>query len=272
MARKGEKDMLAMEQITMRQMTAHRVTSRQLAMQLNDLGLQSGDLLMVHSSYRSLGVGHPEVIVQALLQALSRDGTLMMPALTYLQQPSHLHDTRITPSCVGYLSEYFRTREGTLRSLHPTHSVCAVGPLAEEALEFHILDKTPCGSNSPFNYLLHQNGKILMLGCGLTPNTSMHAIEEYVRPTYLLSQPKVYTIIDTAGDTFRKAYYPHRFQGVTQRYDRVAALLDYPAMRTGKVGQAVCHLIEAGALLEAVLGKLQEDPFYFVEPVETPHD
>lgn len=260
--------MLTMEYASLQQMTTQRLDVRQLTQQLGSLGVRTGDLLMVHSSYKTLELSHPEIIVQALLQAVGEKGTLMMPALTYLQQPSHMHDTRTTPSCVGYLTEYFRTRPGTLRSLHPTHSVCAVGPAAEEVLEFHILDKTPCGPNSPFNYLLHYNGKILMLGCGLTANTSMHAIEEYVRPPYLLSTPKVYTITDSAGDTFRKAYYPHKFWDLHQRYDRINEFMTAPALRTGKVGAADCHLIEAGPLFEAVLGKLKEDPFYFVEPAE----
>ena len=49
----------------------------------------------------------------------------------------------------------------------------------------HVQDNTPCGQNSPFNRLIENAGKILMIGCGLTPNTTMHAVEEYVRPPYL---------------------------------------------------------------------------------------
>ena len=244
----------------------NRLVNR-LALQLREIGVEAGCLLMVHSSFRSLDVDDPEIIVQALLQAVGAEGTLLMPALSYMQQPPHVHDTRTTPSCVGYLTEYFRTRPGTLRSLHPTHSVCAVGPAAAELLEMHILDKTPCGANSPFNLLLHQDGKILMLGCGLMPNTRMHAIEEYVQPPYLFSEPNIYTITDAAGGVLRKAYIPHRFHGIFQRYDRVSELLDAPALRTGQVGTAECHLIEGEALFGAVLGRLNEDPYYFVERI-----
>ena len=34
-----------------------------------------------------------------------------------------------------------------------------------------------------------------MLGCGLAPNTSMHAIEELVAPPYLFGEPLVYTMV-----------------------------------------------------------------------------
>jgi aminoglycoside 3-N-acetyltransferase len=236
-----------------------------LTQQLADLGVQPGDLLMVHSSYKSLGVSHPEAILQALLEALGDNGTLLMPALTYLQQPHTFHDTRRTPSCVGYLTEYFRTRPGTRRSLHPTHSVCGHGARLDDLFSDHILDHTPCGPHSPFHKLLLQGGKILMLGCGLLPNTSMHAIEELVQPPYLFSKPKLFTIIDAQGNVIEKCYLTHGFRNTAQRYDRIANLLQPPDLRQGQVGQAACHLIDAGALKTRALEKLHTDPFYFVD-------
>jgi aminoglycoside 3-N-acetyltransferase len=49
--------------------------------------------------------------------------------------------------------------------------------------QFH--DVTPCGENSPYFKLREKAGQILFLGCGLKPNTSMHAVEELVEPPYL---------------------------------------------------------------------------------------
>lgn len=236
-----------------------------LSAQLADLGVQPGDLVMVHSSYRSLGVSHPDVILDALRATLGKDGTLLMPALSYLQQPPTVHDTRFTPSCVGFLSEYFRTRPGTRRSLHPTHSVCGWGAQAEDILKDHILDHTPCGPHSPFNQLFLRNGKILMLGCGLSPNTAMHAIEEWVQPPYLFGKPERYTIIDEQGNSFEKVYIPHSFENTIQRYERVGELLQPPALRVGKVGGAMCHLIDAVALKACALEKLTQDIYFFVD-------
>lgn len=238
-----------------------------LTRQLVDLGLQPGDLVMVHSSYKSLGVMHPEAIIQALLEALGASGTLLMPALTYLQEPHTFHDTRRTPSCVGYLTEYFRTRPGTRRSLHPTHSACGIGAQADELLGDHILDDTPCGPHSPFHKLFQRGGKILMLGCGLAPNTTLHAIEELVEPPYLFSsKPKIYTLIDAEGHTFKKSYRTHGFRNFEQRYDRVAEILPPPDLRVGFVGKATSHLIDAAALKGRALEKLRGDLHFFVDP------
>jgi aminoglycoside 3-N-acetyltransferase len=167
---------------------------------------------------------------------------------------------------VGYLSEYFRTRPGTQRSLHPTHSVCGIGAGAADLLADHFVDDTPCGPHSPFHKLFLRGGKILMLGCGLAPNTTMHAIEELVQPPYLFSyKPKVYTLVDSAGRTLEKSYRTHGFRNCEQRYDRVAELLQPPDLWVGTVGEATCHLIDATALKDRALEKLRENPFYFVD-------
>ncbi len=239
----------------------------QLVQQLFAIGVRPGDVVMVHSSFRSLGLQDPELILSALFAALGETGTLVMPALSYTQDPPNLHDSNRTPACVGFLPEYFRRRPGTIRSLHPTHSVCGVGAQAHAWLEDHLEDRTPCGPHSPFNKLFQRGGKILMIGCGLEPNTSMHAIEEYAQPPYLFAPPMIYTITDAQGRTFDKEYIPHDFwEGrAVQRYDRVEGLLSAPALVEGKIGEAHSYLIQAEALLPAALEKLKVDPMYFVD-------
>jgi aminoglycoside 3-N-acetyltransferase len=237
----------------------------QLSADLEALGVRRGDLLLVHSAFRSVGTRDPELLIAALCDALGEAGTLLMPALTWNQQPHEIHDARSTPGCVGFLPEYFRMRDGTRRSLHPTHSVCAIGARADDLLGEHFRDETPCGPHSPFNKLLHQGGKILMLGCGLGPNTTMHAIEEHVLPPYVFGDPLVYTITDLEGRTFQKQYITHGFDGIIQRYDRVADLLGPPHLRRGPVGAAASYLIDAPALFEMAMAALSQNPFAFVD-------
>jgi len=239
---------------------------------LFELGVRPGGVLLVHSSLKSLGLvpGGPETVIRGLLEILGVEGTLLMPSLTF-QTVSRAHpifDVRSTPSCVGVIPEYFRLRSGTIRSLHPTHSVCAAGPLSGELIDNHLWDRTPCGSYSPFHKLPNFNGQILMLGCGLKPNTSMHAIEERVVPPYLFNPPVTYTITDENGKTFKKNYTIHNFVSWKQRYDRVSQVLKAPDLRSGLVSNAESHLIEAKELMEQVLKKLKRDPYFFVDRIE----
>ena len=245
-------------------------TRESLRADLQSLGTPPGGIVLVHSSFRAIGAADPETVFGALLDVLGPEGTLLVPALSYLQEPPDVHDARTTPTCVGYLAERFRTRPGVLRSLHPTHSVCGIGRQAEMLLADHAEDETPCGPCSPFRRLIEQGGSILMLGCGLAPNTTMHAIEELVQPPYLFGPRRLYTITDLRGRTWRKEYVTHGFAGYSQRYDRAAELLAPSEIRSGTVGAAKAYLMDAAALCECALGQMREDPFAFVEPIAPP--
>ena len=234
------------------------------------LGVRPGGVLLVHASLRSLGPlpGGAESVIRGLLAALGPRGTLLMPALSYASVRSNqpLFDARQTPSCVGALPEAFRTRPGTQRSIHPTHSVCGAGRLAEELLGEHERDVTPVGPHSPFARLPGVQGQILFLGCGLRPNTSMHGVEERVEPPYLYGEPLDYQIIRADGSQGMMRVRRHNFQGWTQRYDRLQNVLAEPDLRRGPILQAECYLVETAAMWPAALQALRADPLYFVEP------
>ena len=240
-----------------------------IAGDLKALGVREGGVLLVHSSMRSLGrfAGGAEEVVRGLLEAVGPAGTLLMPALSYerVGAAHPVFDVHNTPSCVGWLTEYFRRRRGTLRSVHPTHSVCGLGPAAEGLLADHQKDHTPCGEHSPFRRLRRAGGQVLFLGCGLKPNTSMHSIEELVEPPYLLGPVVEYRIILAAGRETTMRVRRHSFAGWRQRYDRLGGLLAGGGLAVGGVLAAEAQLVECRAMWDAALAALRSDPFFFVE-------
>jgi len=243
-------------------------TKNAIVIGLSSLGIGEGETLLVHSSLESLGPidGGAETVVSSFLHLLGPSGTLLMPGLSYLQEPHHLHDTRKTACCVGALPEYFRKRPGTLRSLHPTHSMCGFGKDAEELFAEHFLDSTPCGEHSPFRKISERPAKIVMLGCGLRPNTTMHAIEELLRPPYLLKKEEFeYLITDENGLEHSKKYFRHDFAGWEQHYERIAELPGSGSfIRRGRVLEAEIFVLDAQKLRAAVLSKMLEDELFFV--------
>ena len=106
-----------------------------------------------------------------------------------------------------------------------------------------------------------------MIGCGLEPNTTMHAIEEYIQPAYLFNSPQTYTITDSQRRTFEKVYIPHHFYRgrAVQRYDRVEGILNEAALSSGILGNAKAYLIQAEPLFQAALECMRSDPLYFIE-------
>jgi len=206
-------------------------------------------------------------VVLSLLESLGPQGTLLMPALSFatVGPQSPIFNVAATPSCVGALPEYFRTRPGTMRSVHPTHSVSGAGRLAKDLLDEHIRSTTPCGPYSPFARLPEVDGQILFIGCGLHPNTSMHAVEERVEPVYLYGDEVDYQVILADGSQHRMVVRSHNFEGWDQSYERLAQHLTAPNLRQGSVLMANCYLVEAPAMWAAALSALREDPLCFVE-------
>lgn len=239
-----------------------------MASDLRALGIRPDDTILMHSSLSSLGWvdGGAETVIDTLLDVLS-DGTLLVPALSFSSvTPENPHfSAKETKSCVGAISEYFRKRPGVMRSIHPTHSVCGIGKHAEAMLSRHLETDTPVGTASPFALLPEYGGKVLMLGCGLSPNTSMHGVEELTKPWYLLTDaPMEYTLTDADGKTFKKAYYRHNFHAskAAQRYSRLADVMEIPS---GKVLEATAYLIDAKTMWRVGYETMQQDTDHFID-------
>ena len=233
------------------------------------LGINEGDTVLMHSSLKSLGRGFtPSDVIEGLLAALGEEGTLVLPALSYLNcnASNPVFDYYGTKSNVGAIPEYFRTSvPGVIRSVNPTHSCCALGKNAEYLTSGHILDETPCGLNSPFRRLMLIGGKILFLGCGTEPNTSMHAVEELAVPDYLFGDVVEYKAILADGSEKKIYCRAHWFKNVVQRYDRLEKLLPNGSIRAGYIANADCRLISTPEMWETALAKYRENPHYFVD-------
>jgi aminoglycoside 3-N-acetyltransferase len=155
------------------------------------------EILMLHSSISNMQPmyrGTAKDLLGSLLRFIGPERTLAMPAFFfgtpersyreyYRQYPRF--DARRTPSQMGLVTELFRRRPGVVRSLHPTHSVCAFGPLANELCATHHLDSCACGAFSPFGIMgLH---KTIILGLGVEyyrALTQVHSMEEILGDRY----------------------------------------------------------------------------------------
>lgn len=233
------------------------------------MGILPGDTILMHSSMKSIGTSEtPESFLRTLMDYLGREGTLLLPALSYatVTGENPRFDVRTTPSCIGLLPEVFRTMPGVLRSVHPTHSVCACGCIARAMVSGHSLDDTPVGPHSPFRKLIAVGGKILLVGVRQTL-TFMHGMEEIAHVPYCLkTTPTRYTLTDENGLTFEKEMYPHDFSTIAhQRYARAEDLLSEPDLRRGKIGAADCLLYDAAALAQVAVEKMRSDPYFFVD-------
>jgi aminoglycoside 3-N-acetyltransferase len=240
--------------------------------QLTDLGIKPGDVVLMHSSMKALGTKlTPEEFLFELMEIITQEGTLLLPALTYenvtVEQP--VFNIVESEPCVGILPKTFYKMDGVIRSMHPTHSVCAWGARADELTEKHIQDNTPVGLNSPFMLLPEVDGKILFVGDVLHACTFIHGLEEIVKAPYVMKEGQVkFTLIDASEMAYNKMYYVHNFEGWTQEYKRIRDILSYPDIRAGFVEQAPCTLINAAKLKTAALARFKENILAFVSKSE----
>lgn len=259
----------------LRPLTQKWVSRESLVADLGRLGIERGGTLLVHSSLSSLGYiqGGVEAVLEGLIEAVGH-GILVLPTHTFgeMNRGRRDFDVRTSRSQVGALSEMFRQRPDVIRSLHPTHSVAAIGPAAEELIADHELAGTPCGEGTPYSRLLDHGGQILLLGVGLRRNTCFHAVEALASVPYLMrDEPEEFSITNAAGDVRRIPVLMHAPARKCRFDDLEEELVENGVLRRGTVGQARSLLIEGRAFRDYMLSKLAADPEYVLKRECTPH-
>lgn len=158
-------------------------TKKSLMDQLESAGINRHGTVLMHSSMKSIGEveGGADTVLDALSEYM-KDGLLVLPTHTwsYINADNPKFYVESSKVCVGILPELFRKRPGVIRSLHPTHSVAALG---KDAAEFTAGDErwdTPCHRESAWGRLLDRKATILLVGVDLRRNTFIHGIEEWV--------------------------------------------------------------------------------------------
>lgn len=230
-------------------------TAQQIARDLRSLGLAPGMNLVVHSSLSSLGQvdGGADAVIDALHEAIGETGTLVMPTFTF--PPDPVFDPRATHSTTGLITETFRGRESVLRSIHPTHSVAASGPLARHVVDGHRT-ATALGMDSPLHRLALAGGFVLLLGVGHTSNAMVHVGEAVAHVPYLdLPYSETFNVSLTVRlpEGGEMIVPPKENPGCSINFSVVEEpLKERGAVQYGKVTEADTQLVRAIDIIEVV--------------------
>lgn len=253
-----------------------RLTRAHLTAQCRELGLQTGDTVMVHTSLRAVGdiLGGPSELIAAILTALGPTGTMMV----YVGAPSPFDDVgrgcydaddeafilahcppfdpHHTPASrdFGALAELFRGYPGVRCSSNPGARMAAIGAHADELTRDHPRDYG-LGAGSPLARLCDLGGKLLLLGSDLDQVTLLHHAESLAPiPDKRIVRVRIPALVDGA-----------RTWLAVEEFDSSAGIVDWPdrffatiteaflaagLARTGRVGAATSHLLDARALVE----------------------
>lgn len=169
--------------------TAPHATRERIARDLRQLGIAEGDVIFLHSSLKSLGFvqGGPQAVIDALRDAVGATGTLLLPTywipggtlLATCELPGYVFDPREHGTHMGALPAMFLQQPGVERSVHPTHSCAALGPLARHLVGDHHRAPSVFGEGSPWQRFAElPQGKVLGLGISMGPVTFYHRLED----------------------------------------------------------------------------------------------
>jgi aminoglycoside 3-N-acetyltransferase len=241
------------------------VTGEQLEDDLLELGVERGEVLLVHASLSSLGwvAGGAPAVVSALGRAVGREGHVVVPTGTEANsKTSRVHQAHIamlrpdevpaywdtmpafdkdtTPSGMGAISEALRTADGAVRSAHPQSSFAAIGPQADLLMADHPLE-CHLGPDSPLGTLYKMNARVLMIDVGYWAFTGFH-LAEYM---YTAAPPsREYACVMTAADGTRCWQHYDDVVLDDRKFDEIGQSLEQDLeISQRKVGQAWCRLV-----------------------------
>jgi len=246
-------------------------TKQDLSPQLAALNINPAGTLMVHLSCKAIGEieGRGNTVLDTLTEYM-RPGLLVLPSHTWANVNTNppvnnpVMDVLHTPTCVGILAELFRKRPGVCRSLHPTHSLAAIGKEAEEFLSGEERIQTPCGKGGAYYKLWERNAQILLIGVNFTRNTFIHGIEEWDGAQGTISQEKTdLYVINYEGQRIYAPQYRHCARLGSETFSKLEPEAIRKGILTlGRFGDATARLMRAAPLREMTAALLKNDANY----------
>lgn len=231
-----------------------------LVRQLRELGVEPGDILLVHTAFRAVRPveGGPLGLIGALREALGPEGTLVMPSWSGNDdEPFDRTSSPVTPD-LGITADMFWRLPGVRRSDH-VHAFAAAGPMAE-AIVADPLPLPPHIPASPVGRAHDRDGKILLLGTDHSSNTTLHLAE-------LLADVPYRTI---STSTILEHGVPRRIDYGENNHCCLRFALadewlrDAGLQREGRVGHAAARLMRSRDLVRLALAHLAKNRLLFL--------
>ena len=239
---------------------------------LNDLtliGVAKGDCLLVHSSFKSMGLKKysPLDVIETMIYFLGEEGTLVMPTFTYCysgiwgMKPYNPKTSNGIDN--GILTETFRKHPKAIRSGHPTYSIAAIGKHAKQITQ-NKENSSPLGKGSSYEEVVKLKGKILLLGIKNNRNSMIHHAEAVSNLPYNdIPFRQFWTkiaLVEKNGKTI-KVPLTNEFPACSENFGIVEKyLMQKKILKSGKICKAESMLIDSENMVKAILKRLETKP------------
>lgn len=157
---------------------------------LQQLGIRTGDIVLVHSSMQGL---HnlkvaPAEIINLLLETVGDTGTIVFPVFPKydpkdcqkIAGKNYFRYRRGKMPCwTGILPFIFYRRPEVRVSSIPFNTLAAIGAHATEMMQDHCENGLAHGKGSAWDYCVNKHAKVLYLGlCVVEADTLLHVVED----------------------------------------------------------------------------------------------
>jgi aminoglycoside 3-N-acetyltransferase len=250
------------------------ITKGRLVQDLKTIGVETGNTIVVHSSMSKIGwvVGGQTTVVQALMEAVSEKGTIVMPAHTAgntdpknwsnppvpedwwatIRDEMPPFQPEITPlRGLGRIPRLFRTMPRVVRSSHPQVSCSAWGRHAAEIVKEHELERA-YSDRSPWGALYRLDAKILLLGVDHNSNTALHHAETKASTPETPTQSTGAAVLEN-GERKWVTWIDLDY-GSDDLQDCGAAFEETIGYKPSKIGQAESRLLAMRPLIDFAIG------------------
>lgn len=245
---------------------------RPIRQALEGLGVGQGDLLYVASDATRLLVSAVRVgyrtpaerdaflhsFIDELKDVVGETGTLLFPVFTWDFCRGKGFDRRSSLGEVGSLNNWIlANRPDFTRTQHPLYSFMVWGAQAETLAAMDNVDSW--GEDSPFAYLHHNNGKLLLFSVSLQRGfTFMHYVGRSVRVPYRYMKAFRGEYIDTDGTADERVYtmYVRDLAIESEEYEPDEWLLDAGVMAERVVDDMPLRVVDLPRAYDVVADDL----------------
>jgi aminoglycoside 3-N-acetyltransferase len=161
------------------------VSERQVLEVLEQVGVQAGDGLLVHSALQFLGrpAGGVGMYLEALQEAVGEKGTLVVPTFNFGFAKGEEYDPDNAAAVgMGTFSEYVRLAPDVHRTTHPMQSFAVWGRYAEELAARDTPSAFDGGSAA--DRMLALGFKLLLMGADIQAVSMLHYSEQRAEVPY----------------------------------------------------------------------------------------
>jgi len=257
---------------------------------LKDVGISSGDLLLVHSSYGNLKCvkKSPIEIIEELKNIVGENGSIAMPAIREYEEEPNLrnylktdlsetvctYDVYNTKVITGVLPATMVKMSESVVSKFPLNTMVAIGKLAKPMMEDNLKGDLPtaCGVHSSWKFCLDNNAYLVGLGTDLSGSLTMiHVAEDILDEKWAIKnwyRKRIFKIIDKDFTVLKTVRERQPKWGALHWAGRTLCkdLADKKILFTKNIEGVLVEVMKAKDLIDYLNSKNQKGyPYFYVK-------